>query len=324
MESTYRRIKGTALHKGDYGMTREEKEQWDIFMKIWVIPALKNTWNEKKCKEIVEALEEWEEQEPMTAEEYRQRMIQAFHNANTDELIALCVFPTEKEFEHLEWLLKNHYKQKTKTGHWIDDKCSVCGKGIENLIDSREWYRNEQPNFCPFCGLKLADSQESEGEELKRHCLKQIEGCEMWAKHKGEEPRGKIYEEHKLILELLAQESCDDVISRQAAIRIAEQGQVQGYEWQFKELVKLSPVNPQSKMGEWISVEDMLPEEGEEVLVWYRYWRYGEYNNGYYTYVIGYQYTGIFSVIDGGVRQSVYAWQELPEQYIVEPQESEV
>ena len=45
-------------------MTREEKEQWDIFMRIWVIPALKNTWGEKKCKEIVEALNEWEEQEP--------------------------------------------------------------------------------------------------------------------------------------------------------------------------------------------------------------------------------------------------------------------
>ena len=49
-----------------------------------------------------------------------------------------------------------------KTSHWIDDKCSICGKGIEDLIDSREWYRNEEPNFCPFCGLKLADSQESE------------------------------------------------------------------------------------------------------------------------------------------------------------------
>ena len=51
------------------------------------------------------------EQEPceMTVEEYRQRMIQAFHNADTDELIAICVLPTEKEFEHLEWLLKTHY-----------------------------------------------------------------------------------------------------------------------------------------------------------------------------------------------------------------------
>ena len=46
----------------------------------------------------------------MTAEEYRQRMMQAFRNAGADELIAVCVLPTEKEFEHLEWLLKNHYK----------------------------------------------------------------------------------------------------------------------------------------------------------------------------------------------------------------------
>ncbi len=43
-------------------------------------------------------------------------------------------------------------------------------------------------------------------EELKRHCEKQIESCEMWARCKGEEPHGNIYEEHKLILELLEQE----------------------------------------------------------------------------------------------------------------------
>ena len=43
-------------------------------------------------------------------------------------------------------------------------------------------------------------------EELKAHCQRQIESCEMWAKHKGEEPHGKVYEEHKLILELLEQE----------------------------------------------------------------------------------------------------------------------
>lgn len=44
-------------------------------------------------------------------------------------------------------------------------------------------------------------------EELKAHCLRQVEGCEMWAKCKGEEPHGRIYEEHKLILELLEQET---------------------------------------------------------------------------------------------------------------------
>lgn len=48
-------------------------------------------------------------------------------------------------------------------------------------------------------------------EELKRHCVKQIEGCEMWARLNGEEPHGKIYEEHKLILELLEQEPVKDI-----------------------------------------------------------------------------------------------------------------
>ena len=57
-------------------------------------------------------------------------------------------------------------------------------------------------------------------EELKEHCEKQIEQCEVWAKHKGEEPSGKVYEEHKLILELLEQQPCDDCISRAEAIEL--------------------------------------------------------------------------------------------------------
>ena len=47
-------------------------------------------------------------------------------------------------------------------------------------------------------------------EELKAHCEKQIEMCEKWAICKGEKPSGKVYEEHKLILELLEQEPCED------------------------------------------------------------------------------------------------------------------
>ena len=44
-------------------------------------------------------------------------------------------------------------------------------------------------------------------EELKAHCQRQIENCEMWARYKEEAPHGKVYEEHKLILELLEQET---------------------------------------------------------------------------------------------------------------------
>ena len=64
----------------------------------YITPQL-NVGREKSCE--------------MTVEEYRERMIQAFHNAGTDELIAICTLPTEKEFKHLEWLLKTHYKKKS-------------------------------------------------------------------------------------------------------------------------------------------------------------------------------------------------------------------
>jgi hypothetical protein len=87
-------------------------------------------------------------------------------------------------------------------------------------------------------------------EELKRHCEKQIEECERWSKHKGEEPHGKIYEEHKLILELLEQQPCEDAISRADAVRVAS-----GYCHPAniaKELAKLPPVTPIRPKGHWI------------------------------------------------------------------------
>lgn len=53
-------------------------------------------------------------------------------------------------------------------------------------------------------------------EELREHCEKQVKACEMWAEARGEEPSGKIYEEHKLILDLiksLEQQSSDDKVT---------------------------------------------------------------------------------------------------------------
>ena len=48
------------------------------------------------------------------------------------------------------------------------------------------------------------------------------------------------------------QQPCEDAISREDAIRLAEQGQIQGYEWQFKKLCNLPFVIPQQKIGHWI------------------------------------------------------------------------
>ncbi len=52
-----------------------------------------------------------------------------------------------------------------KSAEWVDDKCTSCGKGIEDLITSSEWYQNETPRYCPFCGVKLRSyKMESEGK----------------------------------------------------------------------------------------------------------------------------------------------------------------
>lgn len=95
-------------------MTREEKQKAIDVLKISA-PVI--TVTQEEFYDYIQTLNkitDWLEQEPceMTVEEYRQRMIDAFHNADCGELIAICVLPTEKEFEHLKWLLKNHYKKE--------------------------------------------------------------------------------------------------------------------------------------------------------------------------------------------------------------------
>ena len=53
----------------------------------------------------------------------------------------------------------------------------------------------------------------------------------------------------------------DDYIRREDAIRLAEQGQVQGFPWQFQKLlgVPSADVVP-AKYGEWISTPEMWGE----------------------------------------------------------------
>ena len=65
----------------------------------------------------------------------------------------------------------------------------------------------------------------------------------------------------------------------------------------------------------WIPVEERLPEEWEKVIVWYEYFRYGEYNRMYETYGIGWQYDGHWAGDVSGTKARCIAWQPLPEPY---------
>ena len=65
----------------------------------------------------------------------------------------------------------------------------------------------------------------------------------------------------------------------------------------------------------WIPVEERLPEEGKKVLVWYEYFRYGEYNRMFKTYGISWQFDGHWSGDVSGTKARCIAWRPLPEQY---------
>lgn len=65
----------------------------------------------------------------------------------------------------------------------------------------------------------------------------------------------------------------------------------------------------------WIPCSEQLPEECEDVLVWYEYFRYGDYNCMFQTYGIGYHVEGHWRGDVNGVKARCIAWMPLPEPY---------
>jgi len=102
-------------------------------------------------------------------------------------------------------------------------------------------------------------------EELKEHCERQIQQFERVEKIMPVTPNSwKRYEEHKLILELLEQEPCEDVIDRAEAMTeiMMFAGNVKSDEEDIyikvsdavQLLRDLPSVTAQSKKGHWIKI----------------------------------------------------------------------
>lgn len=67
------------------------------------------------------------------------------------------------------------------------------------------------------------------------------------------------------------------------------------------------------ELCKWYPAEQ-LPPKGQEVLCWYEYFRYGNYNRKYRTYGIGYQYNGRWGgEVSQGRNTKVLCWQYLQE-----------
>lgn len=82
---------------------------------------------------------------------------------------------------------------------------------------------------------------------------------------------------------------------------------------------KLENMGRSEDCGGWILCKDRLPEDGVDVLVWYEYFRYGEYNRLFQTTGISFAHNGKWSGFVNGQsgwnQLSIIAWQPLPDPY---------
>lgn len=170
-------------------------------------------------------------------------------------------------------------------------------------------------------------------EELREHCEKQVKMCEEWAKGNNREPSGKIYEEHKLILDLIKaleqetyyknlaqsyektinkltkaiaeQQPSDDCVSRASVKELFQEGCVMGM-YDFLGFDDLPPVTPTQS---WIPVSERLPKESDgAVLITVN----GEVNTGRYSEFSNTWYKGDMRGVGG---DDPIAWQLLPKPY---------
>lgn len=69
----------------------------------------------------------------------------------------------------------------------------------------------------------------------------------------------------------------------------------------------------------WIPVSERLPEDGRTVLVWFEYYRYGDYNRLFQTFGLSYAYGGHWSEFVNGESGwkdlRIIAWMPLPQPY---------
>ena len=90
------------------------------------------------------------------------------------------------------------------------------------------------------------------------------------------------------------------------------------YEKEYKKSI-LKMIDEQPKVNEWIVCPERMPEDLEEVLVWYEYSSWDDGNPSYQTYGISYTLNGKWSSFVNGScgwkDLKIIAWIPLPKPY---------
>lgn len=86
------------------------------------------------------------------------------------------------------------------------------------------------------------------------------------------------------------------------------------YAYAAEQLLDEIPAADVAPVVHWVLTDEKLPPEGQDVLCWYEYFRYGAFNRMYQTYGIGFQFNGNWGgEVANGRSAKVLAWMPLPE-----------
>lgn len=85
------------------------------------------------------------------------------------------------------------------------------------------------------------------------------------------------------------------------------------YAYAAEQLLDEIPAADVAPVVHWVFTDEKLPQEGQDVLCWYEYFRFGEYCRMYQTFGIGYQFNGNWGgEVAQGQKAKVLAWMPLP------------
>lgn len=109
-------------------------------------------------------------------------------------------------------------------------------------------------------------------------------------------------------------------MNNEKAIEVLNMVEAYGLADEAKKLA-IKALQNERPQGEWIPVTKRLPEDMQKVLVWFEYYRYGDYNCMFPTYGFCYMCDGKWSPFINGetgwTDAHIIAWMPLPEPYKV-------
>ena len=133
----------------------------------------------------------------------------------------------------------------------------------------------------------------------------------------------KIDKALALAQKALAQEPCEDAVSRQAVLNALRDAENHAFNAFYNGPIKahkivanLPPVTPQPKTGNWIPVSERLPKESGEYLAWIK-----PYDESPYMSIEEIDCDGVIKEWNHIRPSEIIAWMPLPKPYLAESEE---